>query len=101
VIICFADKETERFYISGKGKRFPASLFKAAVRELDYLNHAKVLQDLQAPLGNHLEPLKGGDKGKHSIRINDQYRIVFAYHAGDASDVEITDYHSGERNGQV
>lgn len=93
MIISFADKETERFYITGKSRRFPASLFKAAVRKLDYLNRAKVLQDLQAPPGNHLEALKGGDKGKHSIRINDQYRIVFTFHAGDAADVLITDYH--------
>jgi proteic killer suppression protein len=93
MIVSFADKETERFYITGKSKRFPAALFKAAVRKLDYLNRAKVLQDLQAPPGNRLEALKGGDKGKHSIRINDQYRIVFTFHAGDAADVEITDYH--------
>ena len=93
MIVSFADKETERFYITGKSRRFPASLFKAAVRKLDYLNRAKDLQDLQAPPGNRLEALKGGDKGKHSIRINDQYRIVFTFHAGDAADVEITDYH--------
>ena len=93
MIISFADKETERVYITGKSKRFPASLFKAAVRKLDYLNRAKVLQDLQAPPGNHREALKGGDKGKYSIRINDQYRIVFTFHAGDGADVEITDYH--------
>ena len=93
MIISFADKETERVYITGKSKRFPAPLFKAAVRKLDYLNRAKVLQDLQAPPGNHREALKGGDKGKYSIRINDQYRIVFTFHAGDAADVEITEYH--------
>ncbi len=93
MIVGFADKETEHFYVTGKSKRFPASLFKAAVRKLDYLNRAKVLQDLQAPPGNHLEALKGDRKGKYSIRINDQYRIVFAFHDGDASDVVITDYH--------
>jgi proteic killer suppression protein len=93
VIISFVDRETERFYITGKSKRFPASLFKVAVRKLDYLNRAKTLQDLQAPPGNHLEALKGDKKGKHSIRINDQYRIVFTFRDGDASGVEITDYH--------
>ena len=93
MVISFADKETERFYITGKSRRFPASLFKAAVRKLDYLNRAKVLQDLPAPPGDHLEALKGGDKGKYSIRLNDQYRIVFTFHAGDAADVEITEYH--------
>jgi proteic killer suppression protein len=93
VIISFADKETERFYVAGKSKRLPASLFKVALRKLDYLNRAKALQDLQAPPGNHLEALKGDRKGKHSIRINDQCRIVFAFREGDAADVEITDYH--------
>ena len=93
MIVAFADKETERFYLTGKSKRFPASLFKAAIRKLDYLNRAKVVQDLQAPPGNHLEALKGDRKGKYSIRINDQFRIVFAFHDGDASEVEITDYH--------
>jgi proteic killer suppression protein len=93
VIINFADKETERFYITGMSKRFPATLFKVAVRKLDYLNRAKTLQDLQASPGNHLEALKGDRKGKPSIRINDQYRIVFLFRDGDAADVEITDYH--------
>ena len=93
MIVSFADKETERFYITGRSKRLPASLFKAAVRKLDYLNRAKVLQDLQAPPGNHLEALKGDRKGLYSIRINEQYRIVFAFRDGDAADVEITDYH--------
>jgi proteic killer suppression protein len=93
VIVSFADKETERFYVTGKSKRFPALLFKVATRKLDYLNRAKALRDLQAPPGNHPETLKGDRKGKYSIRINDQYRIVFAFRDGDASDVEITDYH--------
>lgn len=93
MIISFADKETERFYITGKSKRFPATLFKVAVRKLDYLNRAKTLQDLHAPPGNHLEALKGDRKGKHSIRINDQYRIVFSFRDGEAADVEIADYH--------
>jgi proteic killer suppression protein len=93
VIISFADKETERFYVTGKSRRYPASLFKVALRKLDYLNRAKSLRDLQAPPGNHLEALKADRKGKHSIRINDQYRIVFSYRDGDAADVEIKDYH--------
>ncbi len=93
MITGFADKETERFYVTGKSKRLPATVIKAALRKLDYLNRAKLLRDLQAPPGNHLEALKGDQKGKYSIRINDQYRIVFAFRDGDASDVERTDYH--------
>ena len=93
MIVSFADRETERLYVAGKSRRLPAGIWKTSVRKLDYLNRAKVLQDLQAPPGNHLEVLKGDRKGKHSIRINGQYRIVFAFRDGDASDVEITDYH--------
>lgn len=93
MIVGFADKETERLYVTGKSKRFPATVFKAALRKLDYLNRSKALQDLQAPPGNHLEALKGDLKGKYSIRINDQYRIVFKFHDGEASEVEVTDYH--------
>jgi proteic killer suppression protein len=54
---------------------------------------AKKLDDLKAPPGNRLEALKGNYKGKHSIRINDQYRIVFKFVGSDVFDVEITDYH--------
>ena len=57
------------------------------------LNAAKELGDLRAPLGNRLEALKGNLAGKHSIRINDQWRIVFRWGSGEAHDVEITDYH--------
>jgi toxin HigB-1 len=51
------------------------------------------LQDLRVPPGNRLEELKGNRKGQHSIRINDQWRICFAWRDGDAYRVEITDYH--------
>jgi toxin HigB-1 len=71
----------------------PRSIWKTAGRKLDMLNAAKDLQDLQAPPGNHLELLKGSWAGHHSIRINDQYRIVFKWVAGNAKDVVIVDYH--------
>jgi len=93
MIIGFADSETEKLYVAGKSKRIPSTVISAALRKLDYLNRAKSLQDLLAPPGNRLEALKGDLKGKHSIRINDQYRIVFTFHNGDASEVEVTDYH--------
>jgi proteic killer suppression protein len=51
------------------------------------------LQDLQAPPGNHLEALKGDLKEKYSIRVNDQYRIIFKFIDGEVSEVEMTDYH--------
>ena len=57
------------------------------------INAARVLSDLLAPPGNRLEALKGGRKGQHSIRINDQYRICFVWLGSDAHHVEIVDYH--------
>jgi proteic killer suppression protein len=93
MIIGFADKDTESLFITGKSKRLSPALVKAALRKLDYLNRAKTLNDLLAPPGNRLEALKGDLKGKYSIRINDQFRIVFKFQNGDASDVKVTDYH--------
>jgi proteic killer suppression protein len=93
VIIDFADKETERLFISGKSRKIPSTLIKITLRKLDYLNRAKTLQDLESPPGNRLEALRGSFKGKHSVRINDQYRLVFKFENGDASEVEVTDYH--------
>ena len=57
------------------------------------LNAARDLQDLQSPPGNRLESLKGDLKGFHSIRVNEQWRVVFRWQGGDAHDVRLTDYH--------
>lgn len=57
------------------------------------LNAAKQLDDLRVPPGKRLEPLRGKLKGSHSIRVNDQWRIVFRWSDGNASAVELTDYH--------
>jgi toxin HigB-1 len=93
MITGFADKDTEKLYITGKSKRCPSTIIKTALRKLDYLNKAKTLHDLEALPGNRLEALKGDLKGKHSIRINDQFRIVFRFSDGEASEVEVVDYH--------
>jgi proteic killer suppression protein len=93
MIVSFADKGTEKLFITGRSKSLPSTIVKAALRKLDYLNRAKTLQDLEAPPGNRLEALKGALRGKHSIRINDQFRIVFRFRSGEASEVEVTDYH--------
>ena len=58
-----------------------------------YLHRARTLEDLRVPPGNRLESLKGDRSGAYSIRINDQWRICFAWRDGDAYDVEIVDYH--------
>lgn len=74
-------------------KAFPPELRRAARRKLQYLHEAEDLRDLKSPPGNRLEGLKGDLKGFHSIRINDQWRVVFRWSAGNAFDVQIVDYH--------
>jgi len=92
VIQSFRDAETERIFHAQPSKQF-RSIEKIALRKLLHLNQARSLRDLAAIPGNRLEALKGRKKGQHSIRINDQYRICFAWKDGDACGVEITDYH--------
>jgi proteic killer suppression protein len=74
-------------------KGFPANIARVARRKLVQLNSAALLSDLAAPPGNKLEALKGDLAGKHSIRINDQWRIVFRWTATGPEEVEIVDYH--------
>ena len=93
MIKSFKDKETEILCLTGKSKKFSTAVCNIGLRKLDYLNTAVKLEDLKAPPGNRLEALKGDYKGKYSIRINDQYRIVFRFVESDAYEVEITDYH--------
>lgn len=73
-------------------RRFPGELHGVAQRKLQYLNAAVRLNDLRSPPGNRLEALKGSLAGYHSIRINDQWRIIFRWLDG-AHDVQIIDYH--------
>ncbi|MBI5236493.1 MAG: type II toxin-antitoxin system RelE/ParE family toxin [Deltaproteobacteria bacterium] len=93
MIKSFSDKETAGLYLTGSSRKFSAAVSKIGVRKLDYLNAASALEDLRVPPGNRLERLKGEYSGKYSIRINDQYRVVFRFIDHDAYDVEITDYH--------
>ena len=71
----------------------PETLWSVARRKLAHLNAAAVLTDLRAPPGNRLEALKGDRAGQHSIRINDQYRVCFAWTEQGPEGVEIVDYH--------
>jgi proteic killer suppression protein len=73
-------------------RRFQA-IERPARRKLLYLHRVQRLVDLRVPPGNQLEALKGGRAGTYSIRNNDQWRICFVWHDGDAHDVEIVDYH--------
>lgn len=74
-------------------RRFPTEVRKSARRKLQYLNAAVRLEDLALPPGNRLEALKGALKGLHSIRINDQWRVVFRWSTEGAAEVQVTDYH--------
>jgi proteic killer suppression protein len=74
-------------------KGFPANLAKVARRKLIMVDAAAFLDALNSPPGNRLEALKGNLAGKHSIRINDQWRIVFRWTDAGPEDVEIIDYH--------
>ncbi len=93
MIKSFDDRDTEVLFLTGKSKRLPNQILKTALRKLDYLNAAGSLSDLKMPPGNRLEILKGNLKGKSSIRINDQYRIVFLFENSNVYEVKITDYH--------
>jgi proteic killer suppression protein len=97
VILDFADEATEDIFHGNRSKAarrcLPAGLWPAARRKLDRLNRAREARELADPPGNRLEALKGDYAGYFSIRINDQYRIVFRFERSDARDVQIVDYH--------
>ncbi|SBW12702.1 Toxin HigB-1 [uncultured Alphaproteobacteria bacterium] len=92
MIASFHDADTEELFRSGKNKRFSA-IAKVALRKLDMIDAAVDVQDLRSPPGNRLEALRGDREGQHSIRVNDQWRICFTWENGNASGVEIVDYH--------
>ena len=99
MIQSFGDQGTKDIFIgrsSAKARKIlPISLLKIACRKLDMMNVAHIINDLKAPPGNRLEALAGTLKGFYSIRINDQYRIVFKWSDSDLGpkDVQIMDYH--------
>lgn len=91
----FGDKATEIFYLAGVVPRNAGwrAVAKIATRKLDMIAYAKVLDDLKAPPNNRLEKLKGDLIGFYSIRINDQWRIVFQWTSNGPVKVKIVDYH--------
>ena len=92
MIKSFRSPDAEALFNDRLVARFRA-IERPARRKLLYLNQARALQDLLVPPGNRLEALKGDRKGRHSIRINDQWRICFRWSDGHAHDIEIVDYH--------
>jgi toxin HigB-1 len=93
VIKSFGSRATEAVYHDGRHRKIPNQLWEKAADKLDLLDAAKTLVDLRVPPGNRLERLKGDLSGYHSIRINEQWRIIFRWEDGDAYEVKIVDYH--------
>jgi len=97
VIVSFGDRGTEDLFHGTKSRAvtsIPSDVRRTALRKLDMLAAATRLEDLRAPPGNRLEALRGDLAGQHSIRVNDQWRIVFRWTAQGPVDVTIVDYHS-------
>jgi toxin HigB-1 len=92
MIKSFGDRSTERLFGDQAVKDFE-SIARRAKRKLEALHAAARLDDLRVPPSNRLEKLKGDRRAFHSIRINDQWRIVFRWMDGHAHDVAIVDYH--------
>jgi proteic killer suppression protein len=93
MIKSFADKETEKVFARRFSRKLPPDIQHPARRKLAILDAAESLQDLRVPPSNRLEKLSAGRQGQYSIRINDQWRICFAWKDKDAYRVEIVDYH--------
>jgi proteic killer suppression protein len=89
----FRDQETERVFARQPSRRLSSAVCRAALKKLLILDAAERIDDLRIPPGNRLEKLAGGREGRYSIRINDQWRLCFAWRDGDAHEVEIVDYH--------
>lgn len=97
MILSFADQATEDLFHgenSREARTLPRDLWRVAARKLDMVQAAHELLDLRSPPGNRLESLKGKLAGFHSIRINDQYRIIFKWAGHGAEKVQVLDYHS-------
>lgn len=93
MIKAFRDKETEKIFYRAFSRKLPHDIQKIAMRKLWMLDAATNLNSLRVPPSNHLEALHGDREGQYSIRINNQWRICFKWHEGDAYNVEIVDYH--------
>jgi len=96
VIHSFRDETTADLFRgrnTRSARRIPRDLWRGAQRKLKLLDAAAKLEDLAIPAGNRLEQLKGDQAGRHSIRINEQYRVTFRWEGGHAYEVCVEDYH--------
>jgi toxin HigB-1 len=93
MIRSFLCKETENIWAGQVSRKLPRNIQDRALRKLRQLDAALTLEDLRNPPSNHLENLKGDKKGRMSIRINNQWRLCFHWYDGEATEIEIVDYH--------
>lgn len=93
MILSFGDKDTKKIWEGERIKKISNELQEISRRKLRMLNNSHSLTDLQVPPSNRLEKLKGNYKEYYSIRINDQWRIIFKWSNGNVEKVEVIDYH--------
>lgn len=93
MIISFGDKETKKIFEGERLKGISNDIQEIARRKLRMINNSQNLTDLTVPTSNKLEKLKGNLKGFYSIRINDQWRIIFKWNNANAEQVKVIDYH--------
>ena len=93
MIVSFGDKNAESIWNGKQVRNLPVEIQKVGRRKLRMINNSQSIQDLRIPPANRLEKVSGKLNGSHSIRINDQSRIVFIWNDGKAEEVMIVDYH--------
>lgn len=93
MLISFGNADTEQVWIGNRVKKLPIEIQNIGRRKLRMINNSVNIADLRIPPANRLEKLSGKLKDFYSIRINDQWRIIFKWRMGNAFEVEIADYH--------
>ena len=93
MLTSFGNKNTQKIWEGERVKGLPTEVQEIARRKLRMLNNSQNLTDLMIPPSNRLEKLKGTLKNFYSIRVNDQWRIIFKWNNGNADEIELIDYH--------
>lgn len=93
MIVSFGDKTTQNIWVGEWVKGFPTEVQETTRRKLRMLNNSYNINDLMIPPSNRLEKLKGNLKDYYSIRVNDQWRLIFRWENGNAFNVKLIDYH--------
>jgi proteic killer suppression protein len=93
MLLSFGSRETEKIWKGFRVSKFPSEIQETGRRKLRMLNNSQNIADLKSPPSNRLEKLQGDLKGFYSIRINDQWRIIFKWDNGNAFEVKIIEYH--------